>query len=374
MPELPHILMVDDDATIRDAFSQYLRLRGYTVTLAPDGLEALEAFAAHRPDVVISDIQMPMMGGIDLLRGLRQLDAELPVVMVSGTSDLGHVVEALKLGAWDFLTKPLYDLALLGSTVDRVTERWRLKRELKRYQENLEDLVWNRTRDLVESNKELEYTRTQVVMRLAKAAEYRDTDTGNHIIRVSLAADRLARQIGMAEGFCDLIRLTSPMHDIGKIAIPDNILLKPKPLSAEEFEVMKTHAALGAKILAPVSSDRQFAERQHALMGTRDQELKESPMLEFAARIARSHHEKWDGSGYPDGLAGEAIPLEARIVAVADIYDALASKRPYKPAFSEDECLRHLRELSGPHLEPRLVQAFIDCLDDIRSLRQTWQD
>ncbi len=368
------ILVVDDDSPIRETFSTYLKFLGYETAVAAEGQEGLAVCASFNPDLVLTDLQMPVMGGLEFLRHLREAQPDLPVIVISGAMEFSAVVEALKLGAWDYLTKPLYDLSMLKHSAGSALEKSRLRKENEKYRLHLEELVKQRTLELTQTNRELQYTRTQIILRLAKAAEYRDNDTGNHIIRVSLYAALIAQSLGMDDEFIQLLRLCSPMHDIGKIGIPDHILLKPAKLDPEEWEIMKTHASLGEGILEAIPEESLDAYRQHVLIGDDILEDHYSPVLGFAARIARSHHEKWDGTGYPDGLAGEKIPLEARIVAVADIYDALSSKRPYKEAFSEEECLENIRKLSGSHLDPRVVEAFYACYPQILDTKGRWKD
>lgn len=368
------ILVVDDDGLIRTTFTTFLKILGYQTAEAGDGQQGLELVRSFSPDLVVTDLQMPVMGGLEFLRNIRSCCADLPVIVVSGATEFSAVVEALKLGAWDYLTKPLYDLSMLRHGVEGALEKYRLRKENEAYKHHLEELVAQRTEELTAANRELQYTRTQIILRLAKAAEYRDNDTGNHIIRVSLYASEIAEALGQSPEFIQLVRLCSPMHDIGKIGIPDHILLKPAKLEPEEWSVMMTHATLGEGILEAIPEASLEAYRQHVLIGDDILEDHYSPVLGFAARIARSHHEKWDGTGYPDGLSGTNIPLEARIVAVADIYDALSSRRPYKPAFAEEECLSTLRKLQGNHLDPEAVEAFFSRHPKILDLKNRWKD
>ncbi|MGE4201062.1 MAG: HD-GYP domain-containing protein [Vulcanimicrobiota bacterium] len=242
------------------------------------------------------------------------------------------------------MTKPC-DPVELTARVKGYLEVRRLHAALKRHNQELDELVRLRTREVEESKLE-------IIQRLMAAAEYRDDDTGNHILRMSQYCELVAIQLGLSEEHCDRLLWASPMHDIGKIGIPDNILLKPGKLTAEEWTLMKSHCRIGADLLSGSNS----------------------PVLQMAETIARTHHEKWNGQGYPEGLEGTGIPLEGRIVAIADVFDALVSERPYKQAWAVEDALEEIRRCSGSHFDPEVVDAFFRALPDILSIRQAFAD
>jgi len=308
---------------------------------------------------------MPFIDGLQLLGLLQQSPQtrDIPFVILTGLSDRDLRRKALELGATDLLNKP----ADPEDVVARIRSALRLKSyqdELKHQNEVLEQRVCERTAELAES-------RLEVIWRLAKAAEFRDEDTGNHVMRVASYCRIIAEKLGCERDFTERLFLTSPLHDLGKIAVPDAILLKPGELTDEEWVVMRSHAELGAKILRDDSKARQiFCQLDGAGGSTSDRD----PLIEMAANIALTHHEKWDGSGYPRGLAGEQIPLEARIVAVADVYDALTSARPYKQPHSSEKSVSIIHEGSGKHSDPTVVAAFDACLDEIRAIQSRLAD
>ncbi len=360
------ILIIDDEDGLRRSLCAYLEDQDHELLQAANGQQGLEAMRAALPDLdaVIVDLNMPVLDGYGFLEKAVAEAPELPIVVLSGVGVVDDALRAVRLGAWDYLTKPLGNLKVLDHTLAKVMEKARLIRENRAYQENLEALVRERT-------AELERTRRQIMHRLSRAAEYKDNETGHHVIRVGEIAAVLARALGFDDEQCANIRDCAPLHDIGKIGIPDAVLLKPGKLDPEEWKTMQQHCVFGCEILGPLTSKNE-ARRSCQLWGMPGDDGNE--LLDLARNLALLHHERWDGTGYPLGLSGEQIPLEARIVAVVDTYDALASERPYKKAFPEEKCLAIIRESAGSHFDPAVVEAFFRNVDAIRTIRQRWQD
>ncbi len=320
------LLLVDDEASNLQVLRHTLQDE-HRLLFAKDGQSALDLVKRDRPDLILLDVMMPGMTGYDVCTALKQdlATANIPVIFVTALADVEHEHVGLELGAVDYIGKPFNPLIVKA----------RVRTHLS----------------LVHANEVLE-TRLQIVRCLGKAAEYKDNETGTHVIRMSHYSRILAVALGFTEFQADELLHAAPMHDIGKIGIPDAILTKPGRLNDEEWAIMRQHTVIGANILGEHSSG----------------------LLKLAASIALNHHERWDGSGYPNGVAGEDIPLEARIVAVADVFDALTSERPYKPAWSVDDALKLLREESGKHFEPRVVQALIDNLPKVLEVQKRWLD
>ena len=327
------VLIVDDQQANVLLLERMLSAAGYTSvasTMDPRAVRALHA--ANRYDLILLDLQMPAMDGFEVMEGLKEVEPEgfLPVLVI--TAQPGHKLRALQAGARDFVSKP-FELPEVLARVRNLLEVRLLQKALRRSNDVLEQRVRERTADLEES-----YAETIVTM--VRAAELKDEGTGDHIRRISYYCRAFARKLGLDEEFADTIFFASPMHDIGKIGIPDHILLKPGPLTPPEWEVMKGHTWLGARILG----------------------AGKSPYLKMGAEIALDHHERWDGSGYPSGKRGEAIPLAARIMNICDVYDALRSERPYKPTFDHAKTVRIMTggdDCTRPeHFEPAMLAAF----------------
>jgi putative two-component system response regulator len=347
-----YILVVDDEAQIRDLISGYLTKGGYDCLSAATAEDALALTVAHPdPALVLTDIRMPGVGGVELLHRLKQTNPSVQVVMISSHQDLETVRRCLREGAYDYLLKP-FDWEILSNTVSRALERHDLLRENDRYRTNLERLV-------LEQTEEIRQTRDIALITLAKLAESRDSTTGLHLDRISAYSRRLAEELrnGSYAGrislaYIEQLAKSSPLHDIGKVGIPDSILCKPGPLSSSEFRLMQTHSTIGGDTLRSVLE--RFETRGFLIM---------------AMEIAYSHHERWDGCGYPKGLAGEEIPLAARIVAIVDSYDTLTSDRPYKRAVPHAEAVQRLVVDRGRHFEPAIVDAFMACHADFEIIR-----
>jgi putative two-component system response regulator len=361
------ILVIDDEAGLRRSLGAHLEDMDHDVLLAENGREGLDILERNPGSVqaVVVDLNMPVMDGYSFIQNAVAMAPELPLVVLSGVGVVEDALRAMRLGAWDFVTKPLSNMAVLDHVLDRVLERARLVRENRLYRENLERLVLERT-------AELELTRRQIMQRLSRAAEYKDNETGHHVIRVGEISALLSRAIGLPEKRCEMMRECAPLHDVGKIGIPDTVLLKPGPLDPEEWEVMRRHCLYGCEILGPLNGSDTAQNACGFLLGPL--EPGDNELLRLARILALYHHERWDGTGYPIGLAGEAIPLEARIVSVVDVYDALRSDRPYKKAFPEEKCYALLRKGAGSQFDPAVIAAFFREIEAIRIIREKWKD
>ncbi|WP_326539640.1 HD domain-containing phosphohydrolase [Pseudorhodoferax sp.] len=322
----PRLLLVDDEPTNLQVLRGILQA-DYRLLYARDGATALKLAREERPDLLLLDVMMPGMSGHEVCRALKAeaATAAIPVVFVTALADAGDEAQGFDAGAVDYIIKP----------VSPPVVRARVRTHLS----------------LVRMD-ELKASRLEIVQRLGRAAEYKDNETGQHVLRMSHYAHALALALGQDPRDAEDLLHAAPMHDVGKIGIPDHILRKPQGLNPEEWAVMRTHASIGADIIG-----------QH-----------DSGVLHIAAKIALSHHEKWDGSGYPNGLAGEAIPLEARIVAIADVFDALTSVRPYKPAWSVDDAVALLEREAGKQFDPALVPAFVGILPQVLAIRARFAD
>jgi putative two-component system response regulator len=340
---LPRVLVVDDEPYIRELIERCLELEGYECETAASAQAALDLLATRSYKLLVSDIHMPGISGMELLATVRSRYPELAVLMVTGVDDRTVAIQALKLGAYGYLIKP-FDLNELAINAANALERRRLALLSQATQDRLEAEVQRRTADIRRREEE-------IALRLVAAAEFRDTDTGAHVRRIGLSSARLAELLGWAPQRVGDLRVAAMMHDIGKIGVPDSILLKPGPLLADEFEVIKQHTVIGARIL----------------QGT------EISLLELAREIALSHHERWDGSGYPQGISGTDIPESGRIVAVCDVYDALVHDRVYRRAMPEDAVVEFLGSQRERHFDPRVLDMFLERLDDFRAIRQEVQ-
>jgi putative two-component system response regulator len=354
------ILVVDDTPDNLSLMSGLLRGE-YKVKLAPNGERALQIAAAEsKPDLILLDVMMPDLDGYEVLRRLRADPATraIPVIFLTAMTGENDEKTGLDLGAVDYITKPVNP----AITLARVRNHLQLKlaRDLLHdHNQHLEREVQKRTREVVAMQD-------VTIRAMASLAETRDNETGNHIRRTQHYVMALALKLQNHPRFCDeltdetiaLMFKSAPLHDIGKVGIPDRILLKPARLTAEEFEIMKTHAALGRDAIVAAEQD----------LG------QSNPFLRYAKEITYSHQEKWDGTGYPEGLAGDAIPLSARLMAVADVYDALISQRVYKPAYSHDESVAIILEGRGKHFDPDMVDAFAELAEDFRQIAARFAD
>ncbi|QKE40579.1 MAG: response regulator [Ferrovum myxofaciens] len=342
------VLVVDDDLQTRCLLEILLQGEGLETALAENGQQALESVKSFKPQLILLDLMMPGMTGFEVVKKLK-MDPDtqsIPIILVSSLEDRASRLQGLKAGAEEFLTKPI-DHTDLQIRVRNLLQLKKFNEFLENHNQILETKVQERTNALRESFVESIFT-------LIRAAEFRDDETGDHVKRISYYSHELAKQMGLDKEFCELIFYASPMHDIGKIGIPDHILLKPGSLEPAEWAIMKSHTTIGAHIL----------------------ENNSSPYLKMGYAIALGHHEHWDGSGYPGGLRGETIPLPARIMQLADVYDALRSKRPYKPAFDHAKAIDIILNGDGrtlpSHFDPAVLAAFqrrADTMEEIFSGR-----
>lgn len=366
-PRKHRILVIEDQSEIRNLIANYLSNKGYDVRTAENGLDALFMLEQWPADLVTVDLSMPVMNGHTFIGKAIAKWPELPIVVVSGIGAVEDAVEALRLGGRDFITKPIENFSLLDNTITRALEAVELVRQNRNYQHNLEKMVELRT-------NELEKIKRQLLYSLGKSAEYRDNETGRHVIRVGQMCALLGKAGGMPKGVCKTFGEAAPLHDIGKIGIPDTILLKPGKLTAEEWQTMKSHCEIGCNILRHYSTDPDIEGINFQEIIALADDIHKLTILEMAMIIALCHHEKWDGSGYPCNLSGEEIPFIARIVAVVDVYDALGSERPYKKALPEKVCQNIIREGSGNHFDPEIVELFFANIDEIAAIKKRWMD
>ena len=322
----PRLLLVDDEPTNLQVLRHVLQA-DYRLLFATDGERALQVAREQRPDLVLLDIMMPHMDGYAVCCALKAdaATASIPVIFITALNDSQDETAGFDVGGVDYLTKPV--------SPPVVRARVRTHLSLVRMEE-------------------LRETRLQIVQRLGRAAEYKDNETGLHVIRMSHFSQLLALAAGCSPAWAEDLLNAAPMHDVGKIGIPDAVLRKPGPLDADEWATMRRHPEIGAEIIG-----------EHP-----------SGVLQLAREIALAHHEKWDGSGYPRGLAGEAIPLSARIVAIADVFDALTTRRPYKEPWPVQEAMNHIAAQAGKHFDPALVALFAPLLPQLLEIRARWAE
>ena len=361
------ILIIDDEEMLRETLAVYLEDSDYDVVEAGDGEEGLAALASHLGEIeaVIVDLNMPVLDGYGFIRRAVPMAPELPIIVLSGVGIVEDALQAMRLGAWDFITKPITNFSILGYTLGKAFEKAKLLKENREYQQNLEQLVHERT-------SELEDARHQIMRRLSRAAEFKDNETGRHVVRVGEISALLGSALGLSDERAQMLRECAALHDLGKIGIPESILLKPGKLDPDEWEIMKRHCAMGCAILGPLGdgdeTDRTCGDP------AADPSEEDCELIRLARTLALLHHEKWDGGGYPFGMAGEDIPLEARIVAIVDVFDALNSERPYKSAYPLAKTLDILRSGSGAHFDPRVVEAFFGNIDGVLEIARQWSD
>ncbi|MFH0824258.1 MAG: HD domain-containing phosphohydrolase [Pseudomonadota bacterium] len=338
------ILIVDDEQYVRRLMVRWLADEGYSCSVAENGMQALEYIAHEDYDLIVSDIMMPEMTGVDLLVEVKASFPDIAVLLVTGLDDRKTAIQTLELGAYGYLIKP-FDKNEFLINVAGVLERRKLALLGKQYERQLETKVQERTLEVREREEE-------IILRLMSAMGYRDDETGAHIRRIGLYSYRMAKDLGWNEEAARDLRLAAPIHDVGKIGIPDAILLKPGPLTPDEHDMMKEHTTIGAGMLSN----------------------SKVPVLKLARQIALCHHEKWAGNGYPRGLSREQIPETARIVAILDVYDALSHKRIYRGALPEKEVLTVMSVGRGSHFDPNLFDCFMELLPEIRMIMENVPD
>lgn len=349
---IPSVLVVDDDAAIRRLIVRILEGAGYRVAEVGNGEQARDSLRADTFDAVLIDARMPGESGVDLLRHIRAHHPDAAPVMVTAQEDHELIESAFDAGAYGFVVKPFRSRELLINLTNALHRR-ELERDSRSHIRLLEETVQERTRLLQEALAPLPdpdlvaVSAEEVIGELSRAVTVRDEETGFHILRMSNYAALLSERAGLAGTHPKRIRLAAALHDVGKIGVPDAVLLKPGPLTPEEYRVMQTHTTIGYDLLSG----------------------SQSPLLRLGATIALTHHERWDGTGYPKGLAGLDIPPEGRVAAVADVFDALTSDRVYRPAMALDVAIDIMREGRGRHFDPELLDLFLDSMDDVLVLR-----
>lgn len=353
------IAIVDDEPINIKVVRKYLQGAGYSNFITTtDSTKAMELLAAEKPDVVVLDVMMPQVDGIQVLQSIRQHEeiGHTPVLILTASTDSQTKLRALNAGATDFLAKPVDPSDLLPRIRNSLIVKAHHD-QLERYSEELERQVRLRT-------IELELSRLQVVYCLARAAEYRDDTTGRHVIRVGRYATLLARELGFTTAEAATLGVAAQLHDVGKIGLPDSILLKPASLTPDEYETVKKHCDIGQHIVQPLSDEEWKSLRVCSDTNFGIATPSCDPLLVMIANIACSHHERWDGTGYPRGLKDEQIPLESRITSVADVFDALTTKRPYKAAFPIAQVMEIITKGRGTQFDPQVVDALGRCLDE----------
>ena len=352
------ILVVDDEPYIREILSRWLAKDGYDYMVAENALSALQLLETNNISLMISDIMMPGMSGLELLSIAKEKYKDIAVIMATAVDDRQVGTQALEQGAYGYVIKPLDRNEVLINVANGLHLR-KLEIENRRHREELEHLVEERTIELQktivklrEMEKEVSFSREETIQRLAMAAEFRDSETAYHTVRMASYCQVLAVKSGLPPEECELIRISSQLHDVGKIGTPDGILLKEGALTPEEFEIIKEHTAIGYRILAN----------------------SKSIMLERASIIAWTHHEKFDGSGYPNGMKGEEIPLPGRIAAICDVFDALTSDRVYKKAYTVEKAIEIMKNGNGSHFDPQLLNIYLDAMTEIVAIKDEYAD
>lgn len=348
------ILIVDDNATNVALLHAMLEISGYTnVSSTTDSRLVKSLQDDNQFDLILLDIRMPHLDGFQVMEQLccGVEDDYLPILVLTAQKDMETKLRALECGAKDFVSKPFDNTEVINRIGNMLEVRDLYNQKIKQTSV-LEKAVRDRTQQLIQRNKELEESHLEAVRSLGRAGEYRDNETGNHVIRMSMYCQEMALAAGWSQRNALALLHASPMHDVGKIGIPDNILLKPGGFQPDEWEIMKTHVAIGVEIIGKSTS----------------------PLSRFAKSIAQHHHEKWDGSGYPQGMKGKDIPQEGRIAAICDVFDALTSARPYKEAWPVPEAVELINQQSGSHFDPELIPLFNQILPSVNRIRNQYPD
>jgi len=339
------VLIVEDDPLTRKIMEDILTFLNYEYSSAQNGEVALDIIKREEFDVVLMDINMPIMDGIEATKKIREEGLNPLIIMLTSYGDEEMIKEAVLAGADDYLLKPI-DINILKTkieTANKVKIFYKFKNEfIKKFEKDI-NLKEREIEKLINENSSLSF---ELLEKISKIAEFKDDETYEHTQRVGMLSYEIAKTIGMPYEFCFIIKLSSPLHDVGKIGIPDKILLKPEKLTKDEFEIMKKHTIIGKDILK----------------GSK------SPILKMGEIIAISHHERWDGTGYPNNLKGEEIPIEGRITNIADSIDAMASKRPYKEKYDEDKLLSELKDNKGKMYDPHFIDVVLSMWNKFRNL------
>jgi putative two-component system response regulator len=339
----PTILVVDDTPQNLNVASRMLR-EHYRCLVSLDGAKSIDIARADPPDLILLDVMMPVMNGMEVCRRLKQQPETrgIPVIFLTALNEIEDEAACFEAGGVDFISKPMNPVTLLARVKTHIS--------LHAQERHLAELVHQRTQALEERTHELEQTRLEIIRRLGRAAEYKDDDTGLHVIRMSHYTRLLALAAGFSPDRAETLFHAAPMHDIGKIGIPDQILQKPGPLNEQEWTVMRQHPAIGAGIIGKHRNE----------------------LLETARIVALGHHERWDGSGYPRGRKGADIPIEARIIAIADVFDALCSTRPYKEPWPHERAAAYVKDHSGKLFDPDLVPRFLELMPDVLAIQRQY--
>ena len=359
------VLVVEDNNEAREQIIKLLHNLFDDIQSGVDGVDGFNKFKETRFDLIISDINMPNMDGIEMCTKIREISKNIPIIILSAYNDSDHFLKTINININGYVLKPI-DMKQFLSTLTDTIELIKLRDEVHNYKlqlekanaeldtinHNLEKEVTQRISEISNLNKEIEDTQKEVIFTMGSIAERRSKETGNHVKRVAQYSKIFALHYGLSEEEAELLKQASPMHDIGKVAIPDNILNKPARFTKEEFEKMKEHAILGYEMLK--GSTR--------------------PLLKLASIVAYEHHEKYDGSGYPRGLKGQEIDINGRITAIADVFDALGSSRVYKPAWSDEKIFELFKKERGKHFDPQLVDIFFENLDEFLAIRDSFKD
>jgi putative two-component system response regulator len=342
--ETASVLVVDDERTLAELIARVLVDGGYRTAVASTVADARSQLAARHFDLVVCDLNLPGVSGLDLLEHVYHEHPETGTIVVSGVDDPAIARRTLELGAYGYVVKPFGASQILISTANALRHR-ELELAGRARRDALERAVAERTRELRKS-------REQTILRVSRVTEFRDEQTGRHSRRMSQLCEGLSLRAGLDADRCELLRIASPLHDVGKVAIPDGILLKPAPLTSSELRVMERHAEIGYRMLEGSGEE----------------------LLDLAAEVALTHHERFDGHGYPNGQQGDDIPLEGRIAAIADVFDALTTDRVYRKAFPPAEALSIMRSARGTHFDPDLLDVFLDSLDAVLSAKEELVD
>ena len=353
MGKIAKILVVDDEEGDRLLMQRVLRSEGYELIQGSNGEEALEKARDAHPDVILLDLRMPKMNGLEVTKRLREDEAtrSIPIVIVTGLADHRYRVQALNAGADDFLVKPA-DEAELKARVRSLIKVKAYHDHLREDRRRLQEEVSKKTYQLQLVLERVKSTSLDTILRLSRVAEYKDEGAGSHIARVSHYAAAVVRRMELAQSLVEGILCAAAMHDVGNVGIPDRILFKPGKLSPDEWDIVKQHTTIGGRILEGPSAG----------------------FVQMGCEIALTHHEKWNGEGYPLGLQGSKIPLVGRVTAIADVFDNLTSKRPYKEPYSLETALTIIRNTRGTHFDPDVVDAFLAIPEEIQTIRERHQD